>query len=210
MFGLSSQLHISTTFPQNCRPHSWHYTKQSYGYPRVTFSLFILLLFLPSQNSAIDFTPLYTTKPISHNPARDWFPPTSSTVSPWIFSLPHSTYFPSSLFQISYFFFSYPQTENHIYNGKLRTHHGQHHQWPQNEKKKKSNHQLQPQKEKKFTIINTTTNHTNPPPSQPKFQTTTTNTKNPNTPTQNLQIGDPKLPTQTHKHRKPKSKRRNP
>ena len=43
-----------------------------------------------------------------------------------------------------------------------------------------------------------------------KLQTTTTNTKNSNTPTQNLQIGDPKLPTQTHKHRKLKSKPRNP
>ncbi|KAM3740754.1 hypothetical protein ACB098_08G122500 [Castanea mollissima] len=67
-------------------------------------------------------------------------------------------------------------------------------------KKKKSNHQLQPQKQKKFPIINTTPNHTNPPPSQPKLQTTTTNTENPNTLTQNLQIGDPKLPTQTHKY----------
>ena len=108
MFGLSFQLHISTTFPQNRRPHNWHYTEQSYGYPRVRFSLFILLLFLPSQNPAIDFMPLYTTKPISHNPARDWFPSTSNTVSPWIFSLPHSTYFPSSLFQISDFFFLLP------------------------------------------------------------------------------------------------------
>ena len=82
-------------------------------------------------------------------------------------------------------------------------------------KKKKSQPKENPtisytHKKKKFPIINTTTNHTNPPPSQPKLQTTTTNTENPNTPTQNLQIGDPKLPTQTHKHRKPKSKPRNP
>ena len=33
------------------------------------------------------------------------FPPTFATVSPWIFSLTHSTYFLSSLFQISDFFF---------------------------------------------------------------------------------------------------------
>ena len=65
-------------------------------------------------------------------------------------------------------------------------------------------------KKKKFPIVNTTTNHTNPPSSQPKLQTTTRNTENPNALTQNLQIGDPKLPTQTHKHRKPKSKPRNP
>ena len=67
-----------------------------------------------------------------------------------------------------------------------------------------------PTKRKKFPIIKTTTNHTNPPPSQAKFQTTTTNIESPNTPTQNIQIDDPKLPTQTHKHRKPKSKPRNP
>ena len=55
-------------------------------------------------------------------------------------------------------------------------------------------------KKKKFPIINTTTNHTNPPPSQPKLQTTTTNIESPNTPTQNIQIDDPKLllkPTNT-------------
>ena len=57
-----------------------------------------------------------------------------------------------------------------------------------------------PTKRKIFPIINTTTNHTNPPPSQPKLQTITTIIENPNTPTKNLQIGDPKLPTQTHKH----------
>ena len=68
----------------------------------------------------------------------------------------------------------------------------------------------QKKKKKKFPIINTTTNHTNPPSSQPKLQTTTRNTENPNALTQNLQIGDPKLPTQTHKHRKPKSKPKNP
>ena len=87
-------------------------------------------------------------------------------------------------------------------------------QWPQNGEKKsqpKENPTINyTQKKKNFPIINTTTNHTNPPPSQPKFQTTTTNTENLNTPTKNLQIDDPKLPTQTHKHRKPKSKPRNP
>ena len=55
-------------------------------------------------------------------------------------------------------------------------------------------------KKKNFPIINTTTNYINPPPSQPKLQTITTNIENPNTPTKNIQIGDPKLPTQTHKH----------
>ena len=87
-------------------------------------------------------------------------------------------------------------------------------QWPQNGEKKsqpKENPTINyTQKKKNFPIINTTTNHTNPPPSQPKFQTTTTNKENLNTPTKNLQIDDPKLPTQTHKHRKPKSKPRNP
>ena len=67
-------------------------------------------------------------------------------------------------------------------------------------KKKKSQPKENPtisytHKKKKFPIINTTTNHTNPPPSQPKLQTITTNTENPHTPTLNLQIGDPKLPT---------------
>ena len=65
-------------------------------------------------------------------------------------------------------------------------------------------------KKKKFPIINTTTNHTNPPLSQPNLQTTITNTKNPNTPTQNLQIGDSNLSTQTYKHKKSKPKPRNP
>ena len=64
-------------------------------------------------------------------------------------------------------------------------------------------------KKKKFQIINTTTNHTNAPSSQPKLQTTTTNIENPNTPTQNLQIGDSKLATQTQTQefldRRPKS-----
>ena len=64
-------------------------------------------------------------------------------------------------------------------------------------------------KKKNFPIINTTTNYINPPPSQPKLQTITTNIENPNIPTKNIQIGDPKLPTQTHKHthtKKPKTK----
>ena len=66
--------------------------------------------------------------------------------------------------------------------------------------KKKIQSTAMPTKRKIFPIINTTTNHTNPPPSQPKLQTITTIIENPNTPTKNLQIGDPKLPTQTHKH----------
>ena len=88
-------------------------------------------------------------------------------------------------------------------NGKLKTHHYQHHQQPQN--KTKQNKKKNPiisyaHKKKNFPIINTTTNYINPPPSQPKLQTITTNIENPNTPTKNIQIGDPKLPTQTHKH----------
>ena len=77
-------------------------------------------------------------------------------------------------------------------------------------KKKKIQPSATATKRKKISIINITTNHTNPLPSQPKLQTTTTNTKNPNTPIQNFQISDPKLPTQAHKHRKPKSKPKNP
>ena len=86
-------------------------------------------------------------------------------------------------------------------NGKLKTHHYQHHQQPQNKTKQKKNLIISyAHKKKNFPIINTTTNYINPPPSQPKLQTITTNIENPNTPTKNIQIGDPKLPTQTHKH----------
>ena len=35
--------------------------------------------------------------------------------------------FPLSYSKFQIFFLSYPQTENHIYNGKLKTHHCQHH-----------------------------------------------------------------------------------
>ena len=91
-----------------------HYTERSCGYPRVTFSFssFYCSSF-SSQNPASDFTPLYTTKLISHKPTRDWFPTTSSTISPWIFSLTaHIFPLPYSKFQI---FFLLPiDREPHI------------------------------------------------------------------------------------------------
>ena len=143
--------------------------------------------------------PLYTTKPISHNPARDWFPPTSGTISPWIFSLTHSTYFLSSLFQISDFFFSLthrPKTTYTLFkrNKEMRKkldlsfsspqHSNQTHR-PQIANKPVATHKnwrsifslsLSPPS---MAIIHTTPNYTNRPPSHPKLQTTTTNTKKP-------------------------------
>ena len=89
----------------------------------------------------------------SQNPLL--FPPTSGTISPWIFSLTHSTYFPSSLFQISNFFSlthrpkttytmanSEPTTVNTTNSHKTKT------KTKKISTKRKSNHQLQPQKEK--------------------------------------------------------------
>ena len=74
---------------------------------------------------------------------------------------------------------SYSPTSITTINGKLRTHHCQHHQWPP-KKKKKSNHQLQPQKEKKFqSSISppTTQTHFHHSPSfKPQLQTLKTQT----------------------------------
>ena len=181
-------------------PTHCHYTEWSYGYSRVTFSLFILLLFLPITKPSNWFHASVVCTP--QNPFHITQQETGSlplhrfSMNFFLLLIAHIFPLPYSKFQI---FFLLPtdrkpyiqwQTQNPPLSTPPTTT-----KW-----KNKSNPKENPtisysHKKKKFSIINTTTNHTNPPPSQPKLQTTTTNTENPSTPTQNLQIGDPKLPT---------------
>ena len=171
MFGLSSQLHISTTFAKTVDPTA-DTTQNSHMGTRVWHSLSSFYCSSCHHKTQQLISRLCTPQ----NPFRITQKETGSLPLPalflhefFLFLIAHI--FPLPYYKFQIFFFSYPQTKNHIYNGKLRTHHGQHHQWPQNEekkiqpsatatkRKKISNHQYHHQPHKPTSIIAQASNH---------------------------------------------------